>query len=139
MVPEVYCMLQTSCLLMGETVNLLKGDLLGHGHGVIPGQAALLSGINGNDVAQEGQALYMQRFPSFGGLQLGAKLLDNAYIIRVLITVDHDQGMRVRLAQEVLRFINLVGSIYSDKNGAYLGGAQKVMNHWGTLVAQMAT
>ncbi|OPZ74062.1 MAG: hypothetical protein BWY80_00732 [Firmicutes bacterium ADurb.Bin456] len=67
----------------------------------------------------------MQRFSRPGGFQLGAELLDDAHVIRVLVAVDHNQRMRIRLAQQVFRFVNLVGGVHSDENGAYLGGCPK--------------
>jgi hypothetical protein len=47
--------------------------------------------------------------------------------------------MNICLAQEVLRLADLVGRVHGDKYCAILTEAQKVTNHWGTLVAHMAT
>ena len=64
-------------------------------------------------------------FPASAGFQFGAKLLDNTDIVGILIAVDHHKRMRIRLAEQVLRFINLIGCINGDKHGADLGSCPK--------------
>ena len=54
-------------------------------------------------------------------LQLGAKLLDDAHIIRVLVAVDHHQGVGVGLAQQVLGLVDFIGGVHRNQHGADLG------------------
>ena len=64
----------------------------------------------------------MQGLTRFGIGKLGAELFDDAHVVRVLKAVCHHERMRIRLAQQILRLVNLIGGIDGNKHRADLGG-----------------
>ena len=77
----------------GPAADLLGGDPAGEGHGFLPGQAPGLPVAHGDDIAQEGQALAVERLPRLGGLKLGAELGDDLRVVAVPVALDHHQGV----------------------------------------------
>ena len=107
--------------LAAAVLHLGGGHGIAQAHGVLPGVAALLLAVHGDDIAQHRQTLGVQ-LARQAVLKLGAQLLDDANIIRVLVAVDHHQGVGVGLAQQVLGLVDLIGGVHRNQHRADFGG-----------------
>ena len=106
----------------GHAPDLLNGNLHGTGHGLVPLHATLLTVAHGDDVAQEGETAGVEGRAGAQGLQLGAKLGHDLTVMAVLGPLGHDEGMGIRLAEQVLHLVDLVGGIDGDQHRAQLDG-----------------
>ena len=107
--------------LAAAVLHLGGGHGIAQAHGVLPGVAALLLAVHGDDIAQHRQALGVE-LARQAVLKLGAQLLDDANIIRVLVAVDHHQGVGVGLAQQVLGLVDLIGGVHRHQHRPDFGG-----------------
>ena len=72
--------------------------------------------IDGDDVAQEGQAAAGQRLAGRGGLQFGTELFDDLVIVRIAEALDHHERVGIGLPQQVLGLVDLVGGVDGDQH-----------------------
>ena len=79
---------------------------------------AVLAEAHGDDVAQVGQAMAVQRRAGSGLNQLGAKLVDDLLIVAVAPALFEDQRVGVRLPQQILRLVDFVRRIDRHKHRA---------------------
>ncbi len=109
----------------GAAADLLRRSLSRQSGGLLPGKAPSLPVAHGDDVAQEGQTLAVERLAGLGGLQLRAQFGNDPGIVAVPVAVDHHQRVRVGLAEEVLRFMDFIGGVYRHQHRAdFCGGPE---------------
>ena len=106
----------------GHAPDLLHGDLHRASHGLMPLHTTLLTVAHGDDVAEEGETAGVEGRAGAEGLQLGAKLGHDTTVMAVLGPLGHDEGMGIRLAEQVLHLVDLVGGIDGDQHRAQLDG-----------------
>ena len=75
------------------------------------------------DIAQERQFLTVQRLARLGVFEFGTKLFHNRFVIAVLATVYHDQRMRIRLTEQIFRFMDFISGVYRYEHGADFYGS----------------
>ena len=118
-----------------HAMDLFEGSLVRIGQGLFEGQGAGHAEADGNDVSQEGQPFCVKGLARLVVFQFGTEFIHDLHIVGVPVAVDHDEGMGVRLAEEVLRFVDLIGGIHGDQDrtdfgsgpegqepGGYVGG-----------------
>ena len=88
---------------------------------LLPGQGSVHAEADRNHIAQEGQTPAMQRGTGFISLDLRAEFIHNLPVVRIAVSLNHNQGMRVRLAQQIFRLMDLVGGVHGHKHRADLG------------------
>ncbi len=106
----------------GAAINGIHRGVFRIIQGFLPGQAAILGRFDGDNVSQERQFAQVQGLAFFRRFQLGAQCMEDAYIVGIFISVDHNQGMGVRLSKQVFCFVNFVCRINRHQNGANLHG-----------------
>ena len=102
-------------------LNLAVGNLFRQRHCLIPGVAARLLGVGGDDILEEGELLGFQ-LARRTGCQLRTKLLHDAHIVRILIAIDHDQSVGIGLAEQIFCLVDLVCGVDGYQHCADLGG-----------------
>ena len=95
----------------GEAVDLLERRHVRARDGLFPREAALHAEVHGDYVAQEWQAAASERLAGRRGLQLGAEFFHNLVVMRIAVALDHDERVRVGLAQQVLGLVDFVGGV----------------------------
>ena len=105
-----------------HAVDLLDGSLVRILEGLFPGQGAGHPEADRDDVPEERQALRVHRLARFVVLQFGAQFIDDVHVVGVPVAVDHDEGMGVRLTEQVLRLVDLVSGVHGDEDRADLRG-----------------
>ena len=100
----------------GEAVDLLCRRHVRAGHGLLPGEAALHLKVYGDDVAQERQAAAGERLAGRRRLQLGAEFPHNIVVMRVAEALYHHERVGIRLAQQILGLVDLIGGIDGDEH-----------------------
>ena len=101
--------------------------------GFLPGQRARHAETDCNNIAQERKTSCMERLTRLVILDFRAEFIDDAVIIGISVAFDHDQRMRIRLAKQILRFMNLVSGIHRDKNSADLRGCPESQEPLGNI------
>ena len=118
----------------GHAADLLDGGAGGVLQRFLPGHGPGHPEAHGDHVAQEGQPAGVQRLAGFVACQLGAQLVHDLAVVGIPVALDHHQGVGVRLAQQVLRLMDLVGGVHRHQHRADLRGGpegQKPLGHVG--------
>lgn len=112
-------------LLFGLSHGKVGGaDLFGDGQHVVPGEHA--GGwfvAQANDGAQVGQASRRQA-PRLGLVQFGQQVVEHGAVVGAAELWGEDQGATARLVQGVLEFVEAVGRVDVDQDGADLTGGE---------------
>ena len=90
-------------------------------HGLVKGEAAGLGEIDSDHIPEEGEALAMQGFAGLAGRDFRAELVDDLAVIAVQGLFDHDEGMGIALAEQIIRLVDFIGRIHGDEDGADAG------------------
>ena len=99
-------------------VNLFDRGLFGKFKRLLPGQTALLLALNRNNVAKEGKTLCIKRLARLVCFKLGAELVDYCVVIAVLISVAHNERVRVGLAEQIFELVYFISGVYRNQNRA---------------------
>ena len=107
---------------LSYALYLTVGNVLGKLNSLLPCVAAVVLGINSDNVLEVRKFCGVE-LTGLAGVKLGAELLDDINIVDVLDTVDHNECHGIGLSQQILSLVDTVLCIHCYEYSAYLGSS----------------
>ncbi len=101
-------------------IDRLDRSPLRHRRRLVPRETSRYTRLARYYVSEEREPFAVERVVRILPLQLGTELPDYRNVVRILVAVDHHERVRVRLAEQIFRLVDLVRCVHRHEDGADL-------------------